>query len=91
MKLNDKFLVREIIDENILIPVGEGVIEFKGLANLTPVGAFICTCLQTDITFSDLIEQILDEYEVDEAEARTDAIEFLDSLAGLNAVDGWPE
>jgi hypothetical protein len=79
MRIKEGFLVRKIADTRIVVPIGERVIEFKGLMTLNDPGYFIWECLSDDITYPQLLSAILDEYEVDEATARTDLNEFLES------------
>lgn len=77
MKVKTGYLVREIADCHIVVPIGERVIEFKGIMTLNDTGNFIWKCLSDDISDSQLLQSILAEYEIDEATARTDLDEFL--------------
>lgn len=77
MKIKKGYLVREIADSYIVVPVGERVIDFKGIMTLNDTGNFIWKCLADEITYSRLLAAILDEYEVDEATAKADLDEFL--------------
>lgn len=79
MKVKSDYLLREIAGCHIVVPVGERVIEFKGMMTLNETGGFIWKCLSEDITYSRLLSSILDEYEIDEATARADLDEFLAS------------
>lgn len=77
MKLKTGYLVREIADCHIVVPIGERIIEFKGLMTLNETGSFIWKCLSEDISYSQLLDSILAEYEIDEATAKADLDEFL--------------
>lgn len=77
MLIKDGYLVREIADSYVVVPVGERVIDFKGIMTLNDTGYFIWNCLSEDKSFDELLKLILDEYEVDENTARTDLEEFL--------------
>ena len=77
MKVKNGYLVREIADCHIIVPIGERVIEFKGIMTLNDTGSFIWKCLTDDISYSELLSSILDEYEIDEATAKADLDEFL--------------
>lgn len=78
MKLKTGYLVREIADCHIVVPIGERVIEFKGIMTLNDTGNFIWNCLSDDISDSQLLHSILEEYEVNEATAKADLDEFLE-------------
>ena len=90
MKLDKGFMMRTIIDETILVPIGNKVLDFRALINLTPVGVFICSELNEDRTYQAVLECIIKEYDVDEDIARQDLTEFLDQLADFKALEGWP-
>ncbi|WP_418792212.1 PqqD family protein [Phosphitispora sp. TUW77] len=79
MKIKEGYLVREIADCHIVVPIGDKVIEFKGIMTLNDTGRFIWKCLSDDITYEQLLSAILDEYEVDEATAGADLDEFLEN------------
>lgn len=79
MKLKKGYLVREIAGCYVVVPVGERVIDFKGIMTLNDTGNFIWKCLSDEITYSQLLTLILEEYEIDEATARAGLAEFLNS------------
>ena len=80
MKVEKEFVLREIAGDNILVPVGESALDFNGLITLNEVGAFLWNKLQNDITIDGLVQEVLNEYEVDEDTARKDILEFVDYL-----------
>lgn len=79
MRIKKGFLVREIAGCNIVVPVGERVIDFKGIMTLNDTGSFIWKCLSEDIAYDQLLSLILEEYEIDEATARADLDELLNT------------
>lgn len=81
MKIDKKFVLREIAGEYIIIPTGKTALDFKGLITVNEVGVSIWKMLQNDVTLEELVQGILNEYEVEEEEvAREDIQEFLDAL-----------
>lgn len=80
MKIDKNFVLREIADEYIIIPTGRTALEFNGLITVNEVGMELWKMLQEDVTFDDLLNGILEEYDVDENAAREDIQEFLDRL-----------
>ncbi len=78
MRIKEGYLVREIADCHIVVPIGDRVIDFKGIMTLNDTGYFIWKCLSEDIAYAQLLSAILDEYEIDEATARADLDEFLE-------------
>ena len=80
MKLDEGFLIRDIAGEDVLVPIGSKVIDFKGLITLTPVGGFIYRLLEDRKEQSEIVDLIISEYEIDRETAENDLTEF---LAGL--------
>ena len=56
------------------------MIEFNGLITVNEVGVSIWNMLQNEVTFDQIVQGILNEYEVEESVAREDIREFLDQL-----------
>lgn len=80
MKVEKDFVLREIAGDYIIIPTGKTVLKFNGLITVNEVGVSIWKMLQEGATLEQLIQGILDEYDVDEKTAREDIQEFLDQL-----------
>ena len=80
MKLEKEFVLREIAGDYVIIPVGKTVIEFNGLITVNEVGVSIWNMLQNEVTFDQIVQGILNEYEVEESVAREDIREFSDQL-----------
>ena len=85
MKIKEGYLLREIAGTHVVVPIGERVIEFKGMMTLNETGMFIWEQLQSESTFEDVLDSILSSYEIDEGTAKTDLEEFI-SVAGKNGV-----
>lgn len=86
MKVDKEFVLREIAGDNILVPVGETALDFNGLITLNEVGAFLWNKLQSEITIDELVQEVLDEYEVDEDTARKDILEFIGYLQNADII-----
>lgn len=80
MKIEKEFILREIAGDYVIVPTGKTALEFNGLITVNELGAFIWKKLQQDVTEDELIQVILEEYEVDEETARNDVEEFLNKL-----------
>lgn len=77
MKINENFVIRQIADEYIIVPIGETVLNFNGMITVNEIGRFIWEQLQEDLTKEEVLKRIIGEYEVDEQTASTDLDEFL--------------
>ena len=84
MKIKQGFVAREIAGEYILIPVGETAMQVRGMISLSESGYLIYQKLQQDCEKADLIQAVLNEYEVERSVADADVEAFLVQLRQLN-------
>ena len=84
MKLNKDFVVQEIGDEQILVPIGGS--SFYGVAKSNKTAAFIIHLLENEVTEDAIVEEILNTYEVTKEQAAVDVHEILDKLRGIGAI-----
>lgn len=80
MRVEKEFVLREIAGDYIIIPTGSTVLEFNGLITVNEVGVTLWKMLQKEVTMEQLVSGILEEYDVEEAVAREDILEFLNTL-----------
>lgn len=80
MKIQYDFIKREVAGETFLVPVGATAKTFNGLFALTEVGAFLWDRLPNAENEQQLVEQLLEEYDVTREEATADTTAFLDKL-----------
>ncbi len=84
MKIKKELIRRELAGEIFLVPVGQTVYESNGLYAMTELGGFLWDLLPNAQGVDDLVKDVLAEYEVDEATARNDILEFLNKLKKLD-------
>jgi hypothetical protein len=80
MKTKANLILREIVGTWIIVPVGEMVVEFNGLMNLSESGAFLWKKLAVGAEVDELVAAMLSEYNIDEETARADVQEFIGQL-----------
>lgn len=85
MKIKDGFVLREVAGQSIVIAVGGAAEKFNGIIKLNESCALLWKKLEVGATEQDLVEVLLNEYDVDEAQAKEDVSAFVESLtkAGL--------
>lgn len=86
MKKLKKLVARKIASEYILVPTGDDVIKSNGLFALTETGAFIWDKLSCGLDKSEIVEALLNEFDVDKAQAEADTDEFLNKLAEMKII-----
>ena len=80
MKLKEGYVLREVAGNYIVVAVGDAVKNFNGIINLNESAAFLWKLLFEDVTEEQLVEKLLEEYEVDEQTAKKDVKAFIDKL-----------
>ena len=66
MKRNTDFMLRDIAGEVILVPTGAATQQFNGMITLNEVAAFIWKNLDESKSKEELVDKIMDEFEVEE-------------------------
>ena len=87
MKIKTGFAKRNIAGADIVVPVGDKSLEFNGMITLKGAGAFLWDCLKEDLTKEELINKVLDAYDVDREIATKDVDEFVELLNKNNLLD----
>lgn len=80
MKIVKEFILREIAGECVLVPTGDTTQEFNGLITLTDTAKFIWEHVEKVDSFEELLNLMLDEYDVDRETLERDAFLFVDQL-----------
>lgn len=85
MKINNGFILREVADSYVVVAVGDKLREFNSIINLNETGAFLWRILEKETTEQELIEKLLEEYDVDRETAEKDIKDFIQKIqeAGL--------
>ncbi|MDR0326554.1 MAG: PqqD family protein [Oscillospiraceae bacterium] len=72
MKIKEGYLLRTIADTNIIVPVSERVIEFKGMIALNDVSAEIWRFLETEREYSEIVDFMVSSYDIEKEAAEKD-------------------
>ncbi len=83
MLIKKELIKREIGGDTILVPVGKTVYEANGLFVLNELGAFLWDRLAQAADEAQLVDAVLESYEVDRETAAADVGEFLENLRRL--------
>ena len=80
MRQNPEFIITDVGDDHILVPVGKAAVNFNAIISLNEMGQTIWNMLEKEITAEELLENILAEYDVSEEQAREDIDSFIAKL-----------
>ena len=85
MKLKIDFIVKNVADKSVAIAVDGGKMGFDGMLTLNDSAAFIFECLKEDVSFEEIINRFLGEYDATREQAESTISNFLGKLrdAGL--------
>lgn len=87
MQIKKEMILREIAGENILVPGADAVLSLNGLFVVTETGAFIWKLLPNVKTEEDILNKMLEEYDIDKETAQKDIAEFLERLRNFGIID----
>ncbi len=86
MKIKEGYLLRQVAGSNIVVPVGEGSIDFSGVITLNEVGAFIWQILEKGADKQEILDKMLAEYDVPKETAEKDIDEYIEKLRGAELI-----
>ena len=87
MKISDKFVLRQVAGEWIVLPVAEKTVNFNGMLTLNETGVMLWKLLQQSSTREALAQALTDEYDVTFEEALADVDEYLSKLEGAGCLE----
>ena len=83
MKLKQEFVLRDIAGEYVLIPIVSADDKFNGIISVNETGAFIWKQLEKAMSRDEIIQEVLNEYEVSLEHATADVDKFCGNLKEL--------
>lgn len=86
MKRNTDFLLRNVADTLVIVPVGKAAVDFPGMITVNDTGAYLWELLETAQTIQTLTQALVDRYEVDEQQALMDVKAFTERLIRVDAI-----
>lgn len=87
MKLKKDYVLRQVADTWVILPLGQETIGFNGMLKLNETGALLWKALETGADIDGLVQALKAEYIVSDEQARADAEEFLFKLAKAGCME----
>ena len=88
MRIDERFILRKIAGEYMVVPTGEKAGNCNGLILLNASGAFLWSCLQEERSIEELVSQMQEEYEAAETVLRKDLERFLGKMQEIGCLEG---
>lgn len=83
MKKKLDFVLREIAGDLLLVPTGKTALDLNGMLTLNEVGGEIWKMLDAVNSEEEIVDRLLQDYDVEKEQLQRDVHEFLDKLRGL--------
>lgn len=80
MKKKNGFILKTIIDKNIIVPFGEESLNLNGVITLNETGKFLWENMDDEFTPESISQLLIDKYGISKNLADTDAERFISQL-----------
>lgn len=80
MKIKKEYVLRQVADTWVVLPLGDAAVDFSGMLTLNGSGAMLWRALEQGVGREELVAALLDEYEVSRQQATADVDAFLNKL-----------
>ena len=87
MKIKKGYILKNVADQHIVVPIGEETLNFNGLLNLNESGVMLFNKLLEESTMEELIQLLTDYYLIDEETARLDIEAFINVLESKKIIE----
>lgn len=87
MKICGEFILREMAEDTVLVPVGQTALRFNGIIILQPVAAVIWQAISEGLQEDQILSRILERFEVEREEAAQDLQRFLSQLKSAGFIE----
>ena len=80
MKIKDGFVVRDIMGQCVVVATGEASESFSGMIKLNDTGKDIWEGVAAGKSEDEIVDFIVNEYDVEEDRAKTSVKKFIDEM-----------
>ena len=87
MKINDKFVLRQVAGAWIVLSIAEKTVDFNGMLTLNETGLMLWKLLEQGSTREALVQALTDEYDVTYEQALADVDEYLEKLKRVGCLE----
>jgi hypothetical protein len=87
MKLKEDFVLRQVADTWVVLPLGAATVDFNGMLTLNETGAFLWQRLQAGADADALVSALTAEYDVTPAQAAADVDAFCRRLLEVGCAE----
>ena len=88
MKLKYNFVINQLGDSFIAVPVADLAVEFNGVLKLNESAAYIVEQLNSEIAYEDLCAKVAANFSAADEDAKANVDKILEGLKGANLLVG---
>ena len=87
MKLKENYVLRQVVDSWVVLPLAEETLNFTGMMKLNDSGAMLWHVLEKDCSVEALTQALVSEYKITEDQAKEDAEYFIQKLMKIGCIE----
>lgn len=87
MIIKSDFEIVEVADECLAVPVGDEAVSFNGVVAMNEASAYLLKNAKKEFSKSDLVNMLLQEYDVEKDIAEADVDTFIKKLCDIGLVE----
>ena len=87
MKINENFVLRQLADTWVVLPLADKTIDFNDMITLNESGVLLWNALEQGADMDQLVKALRSEYIVSEDQAREDAAAFVQKLRSVGCLE----
>ena len=88
MKIKSNYILQEVADEYVVVPIGEESNRIHGIIRLNHTGAFLWNVLtKDDLTQQEIVELLMNKYGIDDLSAQKDVSSFIGVLSSIGCIE----
>lgn len=87
MKIAQGFILKNIADSYVVVPIGENLVDFSAMITINDTGAFIWQLLEKGSDIDSIVSSMCSEFAIDESTARLDCEEFIKILEDNKVIE----
>lgn len=81
MKIKSGYILKDVAGSNLIVPIGENLVDFSQMITINETGAFLFGKLQNGADIDELATAMTQEYDIDFDTAKADAEKFVTLLS----------
>lgn len=87
MKIREGFVLRTMGGQPVVVSVGSASKVFNGMIKLNETGEFLWKKMAEDVSEDELVEALLEKYDISEEVAKQDVDAFIETLKGPGIIE----